>query len=105
MAAEYAFDEETEQEVAAAQPVKATSSIRAAAAKAIEPALPAVDSEAYLEEEEALSLGEGALQPLEVEYEQPPLTAGGTVTKVPLCLCIARSHFIFRVPVSAVAAR
>lgn len=104
MAAEYAFDDEAEQEVAAVQPVKATSSIAAAAAKAMEPALPAVDSEAYLEEEEALSLGEGALQPLEVEYEQPPLTAGGTVTKVPLCFSIGRSWFISLVPVRAVAA-
>ena len=52
----------------------------AALANPSEAFLPAEDSELYLEEE--MSLGEGALQPLEIEYEQPPLTAGGTVSQV-----------------------
>lgn len=85
MAAENASEEEPEQEISAA--IAQPTDIRTYAAVAAEPALPAVDSEAYFEEEAALSLGDGALQPLEVEYEQPPLTAGGTVTKVnpPVC--------------------
>lgn len=83
MAADNASDEEQYQEPPhspAMVQANSKTAAPAAAARVEEPVLPALDSELYLDEE--MSLGEGALQPLEVEYEQPPLTAGGTVTKV-----------------------
>lgn len=84
MAAENASDEEQQPEQFEAPTLQqgkhSVAALAAGPAKPVEPALPAMDSELYLDGE--MSLGEGALQPLEVEYEQPPLTAGGTVTKV-----------------------
>ena len=80
MAAENGSDKEQQPEPTEAPRLEQGKHSAAAPAQPAEPALPGMDSEVYLDEE--MSLGEGALQPLEVEYEQPPLTAGGTVTKV-----------------------
>ena len=94
LAADNASDEEQYQEpphVPAMVPANTKTAAPAAAARVEEAVLPAMDSELYLDEE--LSLGEGALQPLEVEYEQPPLTAGGTVTKV----CLASPQLLLEV--------
>ena len=60
----------------------------------------ALAADAAFFEDPALSLGEGALQPVggghEEGYEQPALSAGGTISKVqpPMPVLIIHHHFI-----------